>query len=388
LDSSPSPAKILVVDDHEANRQLTRAILEEDGYVISLAASGQEALDSFVAAPADCVLLDVRMPGLDGFAVCTRLRGLPGGAETPIIFLTAARDVDTFDRAQLAGGDDFLTKPVRPAELLARVQTALRLRRLDRERRDLFSEICRQRDVLTRLQLQKEQLAAFIVHDLKNPVGAIDLHAQLILRDRASSVDTREAAAHIRAGACQLLRLLLNLLDIGKAEAELLRPSPRPTDLAQLVATVVSEMAVHATAAELVVRTSVAATSVNIDPDLLHRTLGNLLENAIRHAPRGSEVSVRLVEDADGVELRVADAGPGVLPALREAVFERFVQLEHDEGASSRSGRGLGLTFCKLATVAQGGQIWIEDGAPGAVFCLRFPRDRVCPHPERLDAAC
>lgn len=119
-------ATILVVDDHPTNRALAQAILEEDGHTVLLAASGQEALDSFAADPADCVILDVNMPGLDGLAVCGQLRKLPRGADLPILFLTASRDIETSERARLAGGDDLLIKPVRPAELLTRVQTALR----------------------------------------------------------------------------------------------------------------------------------------------------------------------------------------------------------------------------------------------------------------------
>ena len=129
------------------------------------------------------MLLDVRMPGMDGFAVCERIRALPHGPETPIVFLTALRDIDTFDQALRAGGDDFLTKPIRPTELGVRVDAALKLRRMSVEIRAHYDRIRQQRDELMRLQLQKERLTAFLVHDLKNPINAMDLHAQVLLRE-------------------------------------------------------------------------------------------------------------------------------------------------------------------------------------------------------------
>ena len=180
------PPKVLVVDDNEQNRALAQAALEGEDMSVLLATNGEEGVALFEREHPDCVLLDVRMPGLDGFGACARIRALPGGPETPIIFLTALRDVDTFDRAIRAGGDDFLTKPVRPTELIVRVQGALRLRRLSAELRDHYDVIRRQRDALMRLQLQKERLTSFVVHDLKNPVNAIDLHAQMLCRDKSS----------------------------------------------------------------------------------------------------------------------------------------------------------------------------------------------------------
>lgn len=127
--SDPIPATILVVDDNESNRLLAQDALEEEGYRVVLAAGGAEGIAAFEREHPACVVLDVRMPGIDGFAVCRRIRALPDGAATPIIFLTAQRDVDTLDRALHAGGDDFLTKPVRPADLVAQVAKALNLRR-------------------------------------------------------------------------------------------------------------------------------------------------------------------------------------------------------------------------------------------------------------------
>src|SRR5207253_4592467 len=131
-----------------------RDTLEDEGYRVVLATGGAQGIALFEQQAVDCVLLDVRMPDVDGFAVCRRIRAMPRGREVPIVFLTALRDVDTFDRARDAGGDDFLPKPVRPAELLVRVQTALELRRLGAELRTHFELLRKQRDGMVRLQLQ------------------------------------------------------------------------------------------------------------------------------------------------------------------------------------------------------------------------------------------
>ncbi|WP_104987719.1 hybrid sensor histidine kinase/response regulator [Sorangium cellulosum] len=368
-------AKVLVVDDNEQNRALAQATLEDEGYEVVLAETGQEGIRLFERHAPACVLLDVRMPGMDGFAVCARIRSLPGGAATPILFLTALRDVDTFDSALRAGGDDFLTKPVRPAELLARVQTALRLLRLGAELREHVEVVRQQRDALMRLQLQKEQLTAFVVHDLKNPVSSMDLHAQFLLRDRALSEPARDSARHIREQARSLLRLIYNLLDISKSEEGHLAPERARVDLRALVLEVLAALEIAASTQGLALKEAVEVPGVLADPDLLRRAIENLVENAIHHAPAGTAVTVSAARAGAAVEVRVADAGPGVPAEMHARIFDRFVQLGGGEQAAHRAGRGLGLTFCKMAVEAHGGRIWVEDNAPGAVFCMRFPDD-------------
>jgi CheY-like chemotaxis protein len=101
----PAIAKVLVVDDNAANRALAKAALDDEDVPVVLAATGEEALDAFATEPADCVLLDIQMPGMDGISVCERIRALPGGDGVAIVFVTAQRDVETFDRAVRAGGD-------------------------------------------------------------------------------------------------------------------------------------------------------------------------------------------------------------------------------------------------------------------------------------------
>jgi two-component system sensor histidine kinase/response regulator len=366
-------ATVLVVDDHDANRSLARHTIEDEGYRVLEASAGEEALAIVEREGPDCVLLVVRMPGMDGFAVCERLRALPQGADTPVVFLTALRDVETFDGALRAGGDDFLTKPVRPTELVIRVQSALKLRRLSAELREHYDLLKHQRDGMVRLQLQKERLMAFVVHDLKNPVNAMDLHAQLLTRDRSLGESARESAAQIRSTARQLNRMIMNLLDISKADEGKLSAKRIDIDLRALVEAIAGEMAVVARDRSVTIEVGVEADRLAADEDLIHRALGNLVENALRHAPKGTAVRILAVRGDGATELRVADAGTGVPLAMRESIFDPFVQLEGKGLPSSRSGRGLGLTFCRLAVEAHGGRIWIEDAHPGAVFAMRIP---------------
>lgn len=369
---------VLVVDDRADNLEAAKTALEGAGYRVLLASEGESAIAVFVAEDPDCVLLDVRMPGLDGFAVCKRIRALPRGVDTPIVFLTALRDVDTFDQALRSGGDDFLTKPVQSTELLVRVQSALLLRRMRVELREHYDLLKHQRDALQRVQLQKERLMAFVVHDLKNPVNSMDLHAQVLLHEKDLPPAVRESAAHIRTEARQLTRMILNLLDLSKGDEGRLSPRMSRVDVRLLAPEVVAELNVLAQSRDVTLECAADIEPIRADEDLLRRTLTNLVENALRHAPPASVVRLTAAADADGTEFRVIDAGAGVPPEMRDKIFDPFVQLESgsERPPPSRTGRGLGLAFCKLTAEAHGGRIWVEDapsGASGAAFCLRLP---------------
>lgn len=362
---------VLVIDDNAENRALAQAALEDEGYDVRLATNGPDGLALFDATRPDCVLLDIRMPGMDGIEVCKRMRERAEAADIPILFLTAQRDVDTFDRAQEAGGDDYITKPVRPTELVTRVGNAVKQRRLAAERGELYAQLRRQRDDLIRLQLHKEQLTAFLVHDLKNPVNAIELHSQRVLRDPGATDRSRDAARKISDESRALLRMIVNLLDVSKADEGRLLPVPVSVMLADMVTEIFATMQVRAHSLQIQLAAAVdRGLDVYADPDLLRRVLENLVDNALRHAPEESTISVQAAVVDHGIEVRIMDAGPGVAPDKRDHVFERFAQAG-DGG--THSNRGLGLSFCKLAVEAHRGRIWIEDAAPGAAFCVWLP---------------
>src|SRR4029077_6880065 len=168
-----TPATILVVDDNLQNREVAEGHLVGAGYAVIQAEGGEEALPMLEARRPDLVLLDVLMPGIDGFEPCRRIRLLPVVGDTPILFLTALGDLTTHKAALDSGADDFLTKPINRTELLIRVRSLLRIKQLGDELKRNYDVIRSQRDALLVAQRQKEELTALIVHDLKNPLSSI-----------------------------------------------------------------------------------------------------------------------------------------------------------------------------------------------------------------------
>jgi two-component system, sensor histidine kinase and response regulator len=378
--SSAEGSTVLLVDDDDETRGVVKYTLEAKGYRVREASSGAEALAAFEQASFDCVLLDVRMAQMDGFTACARIRSLPRGGDTTIVFLTALGDLDTFDRALGAGGDDFVTKPTAPDELQVRIETALKLRQLRVEHQKHHELLKQQHDGLMRLQLEKERLMAFIVHDLRNPVNSMSLHAQVVLREPGLPPAVRESVAQIRMETRQLSRMISNLLDVSKAAEGRLKTTPTDVDLRALVDEVVAELEINTRSHGVTIRTSLGVARIHGDEDLVRRMIANLVENATRHAPRGTEVTVTTAPSEEGTELRVADRGVGVPREMRERVFDAFVQVKGEGRPDTAGGRGLGLTFCKLAAHAHGGRIWVDDAAPGAAFCVLFPSRSSAPN--------
>lgn len=216
---------------------------------------------------------------------------------------------------------------------------------------------------------------AFVVHDLKNPVNTIDLQAQTILRDRTVPPAVKESARSIRAESRQLNRMILNLLDVAKADEGQLAPHVAAIALGPLADAVVEELRIMAQARKVGIECALEAPEAHADEDLLRRVITNLVENAIRYAPPDTSVTIESRRVDGGTEVRVRDHGRGVPAEAREKIFDPFAQ-GHDDAPLSRDNRGLGLAFCKRAAEAHGGRIRVEDASPGARFCVVFPDDR------------
>jgi len=190
-ETNAGKGKILIVDDEMLNRMLLSASLQESGYTVETAENGQQALQMLRAQPFDAVLLDLVMPGLDGYQVCEQIKADGQIHDIPVIFISALEDIGDKVRAFAVGGADYVTKPFQFEEVLARVETHLALRDLQRQLQAVNRELERR---LKELQARNEELDAFahtVAHDLKNPLTMLIGYSTLLEAQRAQLSDEK-----------------------------------------------------------------------------------------------------------------------------------------------------------------------------------------------------
>lgn len=356
--------KMLVVDDDPRGRKVLEGFLGAQGYVVRSAPDGPTALRLAAEEVPDVVLLDVMMPVMTGYEVCEALKRQPATRLCQVMMVTALDGTPDKVEGLDIGADDYVTKPVRRDEFLAKVRALLRARRLLLELESAHAELTVRNDELQ----MKKTLAQSLVHDLKNPLAAILGNIELLeLRcDSALHPLTRRS----KQGALRMQKMIMNLLDVEGLEAGRLVPTLERVDLAELVADAVADADVSAQQSKVSIEAAVpAAALVAADPGLLRRVIDNLLANAIAHTPSGGRIEVGVGGREEGIELTVRDTGPGVPEQHRDRIFEKYARVDL-EPSERGLNRGLGLTFCGLAVEALGGAIWVED-APGGGACFR-----------------
>ena len=406
-------ATVLVVDDNLQNREVAEGHLVSAGYAVLQAEGGAEGLALLASRRPDLVLLDVLMPGMDGYETCRRIRALPEVAEVPVLFLTALGDLETHKAALESGADDFLTKPLNRTELLIRVRSLLRIKQLSDELRANVQVMATQRDALLAAQHQKAELTALIVHDLKNPLSSILSNVQYVQGRAALPEDERESLDDVVRASQAMVRLVMNLLDVSRSDDGALVPHVTAFEVPALLREICSEMnrRIEDKGQKLSLAITPGVGRLQGDRDLVRRVVENLIDNAYKYGPRGTTISIEAVEasmDAraepglagqspsregvgtlpgsppanDGaepaVEIRVRDEGAGIPAAYRQIVFEKYGRAAAGAEREGRSSHGLGLVFCRRAVGVHGGTIWIDDQpARGGCFCVRLPLARL-----------
>lgn len=358
--------RILVVDDLGTNRELLRAYLEPLGHEIVEAETGELAIERAATTRPDLVLLDVMMPGMNGFETAARLKQQSGGRFLPILIVTSLSDPSSRLLALRMGGDEFLTKPVDRWELTTRCNNLLRIRNQE-------SQLAEQNRQLLELQRFRDEMATLIVHDLKNPLSVVVSNVEYILGETLPlKQDLRDAAEDARTGVYRTLRLLANLLDLSKLEADRLVLKRTAVTLRALVEPILDQRVRVFDSRRIRMHATLSDDELSVDQELLTRVIENVLDNAFRYAPSGGLISVEGRAGSEGgCELRIGNSGPAVPLAARARIFEKFGQAE----GGHKVNLGLGLYFCRLVVEAHGGTLALEESAElPTVFSFVLPR--------------
>jgi len=365
-EDSPSPSgatpggRILVVDDQPANLRAVSALLTRHGYEVVTAGNGEEALSLASAQVPDLLLLDMMMPGMDGFELLEQIQQHPELRKLPTIFLTAAQDRDMLLRAFDAGAVDYVTKPFIPEELLARVTAHVGLKLT--------------RDRLERVARQRQELVNLVAHDLKNPLSSVLFASDVLRNDGCKPERVPRYLEMIHESVGDALGYIRRYLETQASNARQ-RKAPASTTLHEVIDWLVQryELQLESRGLRMQLSTPAAKSHVAIDGLVLRQVAENLVSNAMKYAP-GSPIELSIRSSAPGFwQLLVEDRGPGVPKVRQQQLFKPFTRLSDTDPANGLSS-GLGLSLAKHILAEYDGNLWYEDReGGGARFVIELP---------------
>lgn len=355
------PIKFLLVDDLDSNLVALQGLLEREGLELLKARSGPEALELLLVHEVALALLDVQMPGMNGFELAELMRGTERTRRVPIIFLTAgAVDQQRRFRGYDAGAVDFIFKPIEPHIL--------------RSKAEIFFELAVQRETLRRTAEEaqranraKDDFLAALSHELRTPLTPVLLTAASLQGDDALSPEVRAQLAMIRRNVELEAKLIDDLLDITRISSGKFTIAPVPTDIHEVLGHTLEIVRGEATGKALQFSTQLEAREHHalVDPTRIQQVFWNLVKNAVKFTPAGGSVSiVTRNEEGGSLVVSVADTGLGISAEALPRIFRAFEQGDV-AGQHRYGGLGLGLAISHAIVEVHGGKIVAQSEGIG-----------------------
>lgn len=383
---------ILIIDDEDLLRECLKEMLESFGYQVLEAAGGPEALALSRSKDPNLVLLDINLPGMDGFQVCEALKQDPGTRDIPVIFLSARLDASEKLRAFHAGGVDYITKPFEPEELRVRILTHVEIQKQRSEliaSRELLEKalfdagmmnkkLISLNEQLMHSEQLKSRFIANMRNEINNPLGSILGLAGEIMRPVHPAERCRRLAGMIKAEAVQLDFQIRNIFCAAELEAGDAQPAITQVDIGSLLRDAIDSLASAAESKPVIVSLQGPPETDPLlfptDGGKLHLMVVNLLANAIEFSHPGGSVEVHAGAGNETLRITVKDHGIGIRDSDKAVIFERFRQLD-DDTARQHRGQGLGLAVVKTLVEFMNGWIAVESEAGvGSSFTISIPK--------------
>lgn len=380
------PATVLVVDDEPNNLELLQGFLEVEGFQVVTAEDGEAALLALPGCRPDLVLLDVRMPGLDGFEVCRRIKDDPATAFVPVVIVTALQGSQERVRGAAAGADEFLSKPYDPVELITRVKALLRYKRfhdqvtaanamLELRVAERTAELEHALTELRGLAHVKSEFITNVSHELRTPLQHVKGYIDLLAEGAMGNLTPKQAEglALAQEAVDRLENVVDDIVDFSSLDESTL--SFEPIYLLDVCRNVINNYSALANRRRVSITLSMAAElpMVIADRVAITRVLRHLLDNAIKFGPPNQTVQIQVDRHGERVRVCVRDHGPGLAPSDVERIFDVFYQVD---GSATRKagGLGVGLALVRKLVEAHGSQVTVKSElGKGSTFAFDLP---------------
>lgn len=378
----PRKPDILIVDDTPANLQLLTGMLKERGYRVRPVPNGKLAIQAVQKEKPDLILLDINMPEMNGYEVCEHFKADAALKEIPVLFISALDETTDKVKAFAAGGVDYVTKPFQFEEVEARVKTHLNVRQLQIERDEQNHQLRENYDQLKKLEELRDNLTHMVIHDMRSPLMGITGYLELLEGAAVKHLtgDELTIIGEARKSGQVLVGMVNSLLDISRLEQGKMPLQVTDVDVDVLIQQALTSLGSLTRQVSLQYQKASLPVMVNGDADLVTRVIANLVGNAIKFTPESGTVAISAEPNDGGVKVCIADTGRGIPREYHAKIFEKFGQVETRQQRKMYS-TGLGLTFCKLAVEAHGGNIGVDsDVGQGSTFWFTLPGPAGTPH--------
>ena len=361
---------ILIVDDNSNNVKIIAITLRAFNYKLVIATNGQSAIEMVEKTRPDLVLMDVMMPGMDGYETCEKIKAKKDNENIPVIFLTALSEKANIIRGFEVGGVDYITKPFNKEELISRVKTHLELKFT----RD---ELQKNSNYLQSLNAVKDRMFSVIEHDLRSPLGSVKMTLEYLSEtiEETSTEELKSTIDLLQKTTDEVFSLLENLLGWAKSQSGNLAITKEPIDLMDLGYKVYLLNKGNMKFKNIDFKLDIQpGTIVSADLNTITAVFRNLLSNAVKFTPNGGTISLLAKEADDKILIEIKDSGVGIPPENLPKLFDSTKHFT-TFGTNRESGSGLGLTLCYDFVKKNDGEIWAESTVgQGTSFFLQLAK--------------